>query len=84
MASGSPSDGVLRGSPREVRENGRTVPVGGDVILSMNGTPTPTLEHLSTFLALETSPGDTIDVRIVRNGNERTVELTLGSRPNVG
>jgi S1-C subfamily serine protease len=30
---------------------------------------------------LETSPGDTIEVTVIRDGQERTVDLTLGTRP---
>ena len=34
---------------------------------------------LSRFLVLETSPGDTV----VRGGEEATVDVTLGSRPDL-
>lgn len=84
--TGLPADGVLEGSPEGAEETvrGRSVPVGGDVItaLANDGVrwPIPTTERLSAFLSLYTKPGDTIDVEIVRDGEERTVELTLTSR----
>lgn len=77
----APSDGVLEGSTGQTTVDGQTIPTGGDVVFQMDGEDLPTREALSSFLALETSPGDTIDVGIVRDGSRKTVELTLGSRP---
>jgi S1-C subfamily serine protease len=82
VVEGTPSDGVLQGSTGETTVNGVSgVGVGGDVILAMDDTPIEQQEALSTFLALETSPGSTVDVTVLRDGREETVELTLGSRP---
>jgi S1-C subfamily serine protease len=82
VVSGGPSDGVLQGSTGETTVNGVSgVGTGGDVILAMDETPIEQQEALSTFLALETSPDSTVDVTVLRDGREETVELTLGSRP---
>ena len=81
VVAGTPSDGVLRGSTGTEFVNGTEVPVGGDVILGMGGTPIPTTQALSTYLALETSPGDTIPIEVYRDGGRQTVRLTLGQRP---
>ncbi|ELY80346.1 S1C family serine protease [Natrinema pallidum] len=70
----SPADGVL--------EPGRTgQPGSGDVIVAIDGTEIPTQEQLSSYLALETSPGDTIELEVVRDGDRQSVELTLAERP---
>ncbi|AFZ72254.1 S1C family serine protease [Natronobacterium gregoryi] len=74
------ADGVLQGSNRTVRRSGELIPVGGDVILEMDGQPIPDRHALSAFLALETSPGQTIDLRLWRNGSEIHEQLTLGAR----
>ena len=76
-----PASGVLEGTERETTVNGRSVPVGGDVIRRMGGQDITTEQQLSSFLALETSPGDTIEIEVVRNGRLQTVTLTLGARP---
>lgn len=76
-----PAADVLRGCPRTETVDGTEVPVGGDVIRSMGGTPTPTLGALSEFLALQGSPGKTVPVTLSRDGERTTVELTLGERP---
>ncbi|EMA55079.1 MULTISPECIES: S1C family serine protease [Halococcus] len=53
----------------------------GDVIVGLGGQRIDTLQGLSSYLALQASPGDTIDVTVLRNGERRTLSLTLGSRP---
>jgi S1-C subfamily serine protease len=78
---GGPSDGVLQGS-RAQEVDGVPVPVGGDVIVALDGTRVDTLNDLSTFLALQTSPGDTITVTVVRDGERQDVDLTLAGRPD--
>ncbi|WP_049926519.1 S1C family serine protease [Halopiger goleimassiliensis] len=81
VVPGGPSDGVLEPAETTVRRGNELIPIGGDVIFEMDGHPIPDRHALSTFLALETSPGDTIEVRLWRNGQETIEELTLGIRP---
>ncbi|WP_226479533.1 S1C family serine protease [Natrinema amylolyticum] len=70
----SPADGVL--------EAGSTTrPGSGDVIVAIDGEEIPNQDQLSAYLALETSPGDMIELEIVRDGERQTVELTLAERP---
>ncbi|MCU4925408.1 trypsin-like peptidase domain-containing protein [Halobacteria archaeon AArc-dxtr1] len=76
-----PSDGVLEESDGVTSSNGEEIPVGGDVIVTIDNTPIPDRHALGTHLALETDPGDQIVVTVLRNGSETDVELTLGSRP---
>jgi S1-C subfamily serine protease len=82
VVPGGPSDDVLQGSTGQRRIDGVERPTGGDVIVQMEETPIPTMQSLSSFLALETSPGDTIPVTVVRDGARETVDLTLGARPD--
>lgn len=77
---GGPADGVLQPSAIEFI-NGMRVPVGGDVILAVEGNRMESFEDLASYLALQTRPGDTIQLTILRDGTEQTVELTLASRP---
>ncbi len=78
-----PADGVLRGRDEIVRRNGAAIPVGGDVILAIDGEPIPDRHALSTYLALETSPDETISIELRRDRRIETVDLTLGARPLV-
>lgn len=81
VVAGDPADGTLEGSPEETTVRGITVPVGGDVIVALDGVEIATDEELSTYLALNTRPGDSLDVTVIRNGERRTVTFELGSRP---
>jgi S1-C subfamily serine protease len=82
VIDGGPSEGVLQGSTGSTTVDGQEVEVGGDVIVSLGDRRIDTRQGLSTFLALRTSPGDTVDVGIIRDGARQTVALTLGSRPS--
>ncbi|WIV66813.1 S1C family serine protease [Natrialbaceae archaeon AArc-T1-2] len=77
----TPADGVLEESQSETRRHGSSVPIGGDVVLAIDGEPIPNADALSTYLSLEASPGDDVEIEIRRDGDRRTVELTLGERP---
>lgn len=82
IVEGGPSDGVLQGSDGETEVDDTVVPTGGDVVVGFDDTAIRTQGELSRYLALKTSPGDVINVQIVRDGTEQTVELELGSRPD--
>lgn len=79
---GGPSDGILQGSTGSETVNGVQVNTGGDIIRAIDDTPIPTRQAFGAYLALETSPSETIDVTVERDGSEVTVSLTLGTRPD--
>ncbi|WP_435117129.1 S1C family serine protease [Halolamina sp. C58] len=81
VPEGSPADGVLQGGSGTETVEGSPQPTGGDVIVALDGTRVETTGQLGTYLALETSPGDTIAVTVRRDGERRTVDVTLGTRP---
>jgi len=81
VAPTGPADGVLRPSTDVRAVDGQRVRVGGDVILAVDGTRLRTTEDLGSYLALETRPGDTVELEVIREGRTRTVELQLGTRP---
>lgn len=80
VPAGSPSDGVLRGTQSTTTIGGTEVPVGGDVIIRMDDWTIQKRERLSAFLALETEPGDTIEIEVVRDGSREVVDVTVGAR----
>lgn len=81
VLSGGPSDGVLRPSDDTAVADGQRVPVGGDVIVALDGTAITSTEDLGSYLALNTRPGDTVSVTVLRDGDEQTLGLELGARP---
>jgi len=81
IAPDGPADGVLQPSDDAETVDGERLPVGGDVLLAIDGTRTETTEALGSYLALETRPGDTVSLTVLRDGAERTVQVELGTRP---
>lgn len=67
----------------EIRSDGPAAGVlqRGDVILGIEGQRIDSRQQFVSYLALEASPGDTVEVTIVRDGERRTLEIALGERP---
>ena len=77
------SDAGLQGSDRDVTVDGLDIPLGGDVIVGINGEGIRSMDDLVAYLVANTSPGDVVALDILREGGETyLVEVTLGSRPN--
>jgi S1-C subfamily serine protease len=53
----------------------------GDIILELNRQRVPDSRDLSLKIAMM-APGSTIRLKILRNGVEREITLTLGEEPN--
>ena len=77
-----PSGQTLQGSPRETVVEGRSVPVGGDVIVELAGNDIASDTDLGTTLALELSPGDRAEATVIRDGGRRELEVPIGARPD--
>ena len=82
VTSGGPADDAgIQGGTKQVAVAGEYLVIGGDIIITLDGTRIKGIDDLSTFLEANTSPGQTIDVTIVRDGETMTLQLTLGTRP---
>jgi 2-alkenal reductase len=55
----------------------------GDFITSIGGQPLDDQNSFSEVLLFSHAPGETVDVVIVREEQEQTVQVTLGSRDNI-
>lgn len=53
---------------------------GGDIIIAVDGMPVNLYGDLISYIFKNKSPGDVINLTIIRNGQEMEVPLTLGSR----
>lgn len=75
----SAEEAGLRGGNRILKNGGRSIPVGGDVILEVNGVK---IKNIADYLsALEnTHPGDEVPVTINRMGKEWELAVTLTTR----
>ena len=52
----------------------------GDIVTEADGTPVQAPGDVSTAIA-DRRPGDEIDIEVQRTGSERTLRVTLGTRP---
>jgi len=77
----SPARGVLRPSDDTAVVDGVSVPVGGDVVVAVEGNDVRSPEDFRSYLALETSPGDAVSFDVLRDGERTTIEFELGERP---
>lgn len=82
VAAGGPAaQAGLRGGDKNVTVDGYSYLVGGDQIVSVNGTKIENGDALSSYLEEYTVSGQTIQVGIIRAGASMTVTLKLGTRP---
>jgi S1-C subfamily serine protease len=70
----------IRAGDRVVSIGNAQIPVGGDIVTAVNGTPVTTFQELTVYLESETQVGDTVEVTIIRDGREMTVKVTLAER----
>jgi 2-alkenal reductase len=79
---GSPADQAgLKGGDRQVVVSGLPMREGGDIIIAVNDTAVKRFDDLINYLASYTSVGDVVNLRIVRDGQELDVSVTLEERP---
>jgi S1-C subfamily serine protease len=84
VTSGGPADRAgLRGGTTQFLDptSGTLVPIGGDIIIAINGTRITNTDDLSTYLEEHTSPNQTVNVTIVRSSQKMTFSVKLGTRP---
>ena len=78
----SPADKAgLRGSDRIAALDGVDYPVGGDVIVSINGSDVDGMDALISYLSGNTRPGDKVILEVIRDREREDLEVTLGARP---
>ncbi|HHY76433.1 MAG TPA: PDZ domain-containing protein [Firmicutes bacterium] len=77
-AGGPGARAGIRGSTKKTTVSGIEFPVGGDVIVAVDGVAVSGSD-LSQMI-LERKPGDKVKLELYREGRKMTVEVTLGSR----
>ena len=78
----SPASGVLQGNTSVRNVSGLPVPVGGDVVVAIDGKSISSSEGLASYLADRARPGQQVTLTVLRDGERRNVSVTLGSRPS--
>jgi len=76
--------GGLIGSTKTKRTPRGNIRYGGDVITAIDGQPVLEMTDLIVYLLENTRPGDTVAVRVVREGGEvAEIRVTLDARPEL-
>ena len=83
VVSGGPAAKAgLQAGTQTVTVNGQQYLIGGDIIVSVNGTRIITTDALGSYLAAHTVAGQTVSLGIIRSGDKyMTINVTLGERP---
>jgi S1-C subfamily serine protease len=68
--------------PQAVR--GTTVCTGGDIIIAINDVYVDNMDELLSYIVLNTSPGDAVNLLVIRGNESFDLPLTLESRPSGG
>jgi len=81
VVKGGPADkaGIEAGGT-SATINGQEVRLGGDIITEVDGEKLKSMEQLVEIIQGH-KPGDELELKIVRDGNEKTANVTLGSQP---
>jgi len=70
----------LKGGDTELAINEKKIKMGGDVIIGVGEVDIKSLEDLLSYLSRR-NPGEEVSLKIIRDGTELSVTLTLGVRP---
>jgi S1-C subfamily serine protease len=82
ITPGSPAEVAgLRGPTREVIAGNYRIPVGGDLIMAIDGHRTDQVDSIKRILAGK-RPGDKINVSVFRRGRKMDVSVTLAIAPD--
>ncbi|MBW1999649.1 MAG: PDZ domain-containing protein, partial [Deltaproteobacteria bacterium] len=81
VVRGAPAERAgLRGARRQVLVGNSLIPVGGDVIVEMDGQKVDSADALIRMIR-ERRPGDRIKLKVLRGDKFIKVSLVLGERP---
>ena len=81
VADGPADKAGIHGGDQIQRIGNVEIPLGGDIITALNNQSITDMQQLTVYLETHTQVGDTIDAKILRNGEERTIRITLEERP---
>jgi serine protease Do len=81
VSNGPAAKAGLQGGSRQVTIDGSQTLAGGDVIVAIDKQPVNQFEDIGSYLFESTIPGQTVDVTVLRNGQQVEIPLTLGILP---
>jgi 2-alkenal reductase len=83
VVSGGPSDQAgLRAGDQPTEVQG--LYAGGDLIIAVDGQEILQFSDMLNYMMLNKQPGDTMDITVLRDGQELTLTVVLGERSSSG
>jgi 2-alkenal reductase len=73
--------GGLQASDRTTVVDGSELPIGGDIIIAIDGTPILGMDDVVAYVVENTRPGDTAEFTVLRDDQTITLSITLDGRP---
>jgi S1-C subfamily serine protease len=70
----------IKGGTTEATIGGAQVKLGGDVIVEIDGRKITGMEDVIEVVH-NSKPGDELEVKLIRDGKEKTADVTLGTQP---
>ena len=81
VPQGPADEAGLQGSDQTQMLEGIEFPVGGDVVVSVDGQPVKGIDDVIAYLVAKTRPDQEITLEVIRNGERQEIVVTLGTRP---
>lgn len=83
VAGGSPAQKAgLRAGTDQVTIEGQEYLIGGDIIVSVNGTRIVDFDSLLSYVEEHALPGTVLELGIIRDGSPMTIPVTVAARPS--
>jgi S1-C subfamily serine protease len=81
VVSGGPADKAgVEGGDTSATIDGAEVTLGGDIITAIDGKKVAGMDEVIEFVN-GAKPGESVELEILRDGQHKTAEVTLGKRP---
>lgn len=71
----------LRANTLSGNDQSQAAPTNGDIVVAVNGQAVRSGDELVSYLEQQASVGETVTLTVMRAGNEQSVAVILGSRP---
>jgi S1-C subfamily serine protease len=82
VVKGGPADAAgLQGGSTAATIGGSPISLGGDIIVAIDGKHIASMDDVISIVN-GASPGKTLDLSVLRNGQRNSLTVTLGDRPN--
>lgn len=81
VRDGPAGNAGLEGSEDTVEMEGLELPIGGDIIVAIEGNPVETIDDVIGYLVANTRPDQAVTMDVIRDGESVQLTVTLGTRP---